>query len=337
MAITGLGNSMIQGSLPHALSHYSSILQAALMGEEQYDSLIFVHEGKKQTFKEWMDQGSAQDRILCVSRAELQSREELDQRILHAFQGGHQLMLLLDKGAEQSLFRAREILPRPLLMKAQDIIAFAEKSPHAEEIQRDLLWQNEHNLQFSPENRWASFKAHFKDDQVDELLMLWSLCFAGENSMAIYQEWDRYTREYSNPDKRSRYEFELVDKLQADKTDWMNQDHGFPQALEAIRDYAARMDPHGWAKHFNALLEMLKSGKAEMDGYLEIFQDCGASEKQLCLIGTALRSDVFGGMGSWNDVPFMQDPEYGKVSESLFKALYQNISFAVSIIGHETI
>ncbi|MHA1908468.1 MAG: hypothetical protein ACW98Y_14300 [Candidatus Thorarchaeota archaeon] len=94
------------------------------------------------------------------------------------------------------------------------------------------------------------------------------------------------------------------------------------RVLKQISDFAGKFEySKHWVSNFeNARKALFDFEPQEEDEYLP----SGLYSKEARqLLETAFRSDVFGGMGSWNDLAFSGDDqeEYGSLSEDLYDAM----------------
>lgn len=83
-----------------------------------------------------------------------------------------------------------------------------------------------------------------------------------------------------------------------------------------------------WAQNFRRYRKILEEGGHQY--YTELFPEGILPEKNRRLIGGALASWVFGGMGSWNDAAFGEGSE---LSTDLYKAIYESMCVAVNSQG----
>lgn len=93
-------------------------------------------------------------------------------------------------------------------------------------------------------------------------------------------------------------------------------------ALEqALRDNLAVARSGGWATWidwFTEALDRLRKPPAPVDPWFRVTSGCGVPSAVLSLARSAQKSHVFGGMGSWNDVPCDNTAE----RERLWKAMH---------------
>ena len=95
------------------------------------------------------------------------------------------------------------------------------------------------------------------------------------------------------------------------------------KALEAARGFSAEIKFAEWTRTFTEILRRSKDLDFGPDGYLKIIPDGKDHAKERRLLSIALESWVFGGMGSWNDLPSYGDAldkEYEKISNEFYAA-----------------
>ncbi|WP_375768971.1 hypothetical protein NR798_46120 [Archangium gephyra] len=93
-------------------------------------------------------------------------------------------------------------------------------------------------------------------------------------------------------------------------------------ALESIREFAHAHGLRSWEKHFRRALLRLSLEPQPLEDLVELLLLNGLPPPAIQLALCAAASDVFGGMGSWNDMSFeAQDGElYVALSDRLFSS-----------------
>jgi hypothetical protein len=94
---------------------------------------------------------------------------------------------------------------------------------------------------------------------------------------------------------------------------------GLASALEAVRGFAEKHDLQYWSKHFRRCLLRLSLEPQPLEDILELLLLNGLPTPAVQLANAAMAADVFGGMGSWNDLGF-EGPD-AKVYEELSNRL----------------
>ena len=100
------------------------------------------------------------------------------------------------------------------------------------------------------------------------------------------------------------------------------------RALRAIEEFAQEIGEASWADTFRGAREAMDTGAASP--FIEgLFGDGLLEKEALGLLAASYRADVFGGMGSWNDVP-TDDARYRELSDALSNALRPSLVTAAS-------
>ena len=97
------------------------------------------------------------------------------------------------------------------------------------------------------------------------------------------------------------------------------------QAVSRAKAFAPRTI---WAQYFAGSLEALES-PAPVFSFGDMLPSSGFPLEARQLLAAATRAYVFGGMGSWNDLPLPNDPEVIKEYEEISTELYAAIQFAI--------
>lgn len=112
---------------------------------------------------------------------------------------------------------------------------------------------------------------------------------------------------------------------------------GLKKRLCAARRFAREVKEHFWEKAFKSALEALQDPhllQVASDGEYELLlPDWGYSECAHRLLQGAGHADVFGGMGSWNDIGFSDQKRqatYERVSEHLYQAVCEAVVVAAN-------
>jgi hypothetical protein len=98
--------------------------------------------------------------------------------------------------------------------------------------------------------------------------------------------------------------------------------------LRSIQSYASGRGLSSWAKIFQRCLDLLDGGIPERD-MPEPCKSAGLTSAGSRLLAAAIEADVFGGMGSWNDIA-PEDSQYTLLSDALFAEIYPSIEIAVN-------
>ena len=95
--------------------------------------------------------------------------------------------------------------------------------------------------------------------------------------------------------------------------------------LNKAAAYAQSKKLDQWSTHFRACAQILTSGPKEAEPMLGVFDECGWPKPAVNLLASVVRSWVFGGKGSWNDVSLNADEEYNTLSSALLEEVQGGI------------
>jgi hypothetical protein len=130
--------------------------------------------------------------------------------------------------------------------------------------------------------------------------------------------------------------YTLVEQAVASPQDW-NLGTAREELTLALREAAAlaRPDPYlsQWCATFEDAERDLEKGDARAPYHPDILPESGYQQRARQLLASAVRSNVFGGMGSWNDVAFESpaaQTRYERVSQRLYAALTDALAAAVN-------
>ena len=98
--------------------------------------------------------------------------------------------------------------------------------------------------------------------------------------------------------------------------------------LDAIAAFAAK-EKLGWETTFRAARKTLDELPAD-NWVNQEFCDAGLGDAAVRLLAAAWQADVFGGMGSWNDVYVDDRDAYGNVSQALHASLRPAVEAAIN-------
>lgn len=110
--------------------------------------------------------------------------------------------------------------------------------------------------------------------------------------------------------------------------------------LTKISDFAStKINEDDWAKIFNEAIESLTDESPDL-GYLkDLTPENALPIENIQLLIAGIRSSVFGGMGSWNDMRFDNDKmqeEYDNLSAELYETMCDSIVVAVNNYSRNT-
>lgn len=112
------------------------------------------------------------------------------------------------------------------------------------------------------------------------------------------------------------------------KPDTADIRNGLYQVLNDIKIFAEDLQLSNWASIFDKALQVLEGNSSADDWLKGQISNEGYNAKELQLIYAAMSADVFGGMGSWNDLGF-EKPEDNARYEELSFHLYDYMNRAL--------
>ncbi len=256
---------------------------------------------------------------------------EIEERMLHAFVGSPGLLLGAVSPDRVDLLVPRVGWTRRTLITVEDFDAFIEKEASRAELRARMLWEDLHNLKLSGGESWDGFLAAIREGDLDQVVNAMSRAVSNTAFRAGEDErWYRLLEEKRNPDHHAVFQVVGVREVPRWRisTDVAEQAQRLRAALERIRDYAARAGHGNWEGVFAKALSLLEDDPSA-GGFATLFQGCGLAPGALRLLSASVAADVFGGMGSWNDLGDDTD-DYRTASEALFRELAPSLQVAVN-------
>jgi hypothetical protein len=247
-------------------------------------------------------------------------------KTVYAAFGGYELALAVVRSKKLERWERRVFYPRETLVTLDVLLNFIDANPKRNKMQEFLLWENRNNLRFYKGGDWDGFIASITDDRMEELMRAWHRCLSNvEWKDGEAQAWHEIEKQYENPNKCPRLEFHpgtaAVSAPAGDLRAWRKK---LDKALADIEAYARKKGETGFAEYFAACrTEPPPPNFSTTFGPL-------LKPEAVSLLASAWVADVFQGMGSWNDVPWCDEPEYERVSGRLFKLLQPCIAAAVN-------
>lgn len=106
------------------------------------------------------------------------------------------------------------------------------------------------------------------------------------------------------------------------------------QKLELAADFSQRAIPSAvqWTRCFELALQLLSGENPQPSYHSDMLPQDGYRQPARQLLAAAAQANVFGGMGSWNDLGFdntSMQAEYEKVTQELYEAV--KISFVAAV------
>ena len=256
----------------------------------------------------------------------------MPEAVADVFNATSRLALAVHGRTMIEVYFGRVLFPRPSLIGLSELLAFIEGQSKRQAMKEALLWQNEHNLHFVERNDWLAFVASIDDSRMDDLFMAWNHCLSNEAFPdEVREAWYAIESSKPNPRQAPSIDFRRFASVpKAPRGDLETRRRSLREALDAARKYAEAQGAANWAVHFGDCLGVLKGPPAPGHPMTKIL--AMLAPDAVSLLVAALSADVFGGMGSWNDVPFQKEPGYRAVSDRLHAELLPCIIAAVNSV-----
>lgn len=238
-------------------------------------------------------------------------------------------LLLLTEGRRVERFMPREVRPRLYDISGAQLYAFMRSRKQAK------AWEEALTRAFESERGGRSVRAFLESrssEEMDEILQRFMPLSVevepvGEGHEADPDETVKWNTFFTPAPGSSSLSFEYVpvgagNAAEAER-DLTACRAALASALEASRDFAERQGEKYWSKHFRRCLLRLSLEPQPLEDILELLLSSGLPVPAVQLVNAAMASDVFGGMGSWNDMTF-DGPEaevYQNVSNRLLQAM----------------
>jgi len=288
------------------------------------------------TIEEWSAALRSRDARSAVlfDSAMLAATGDASPRTAAGFAGPSELLVGIEStDGSVTPVRASVGYPPRTLLTVGDILEFVESHPSRAALEQGLLRENELNLHYVEGNDWAQFASAVPLDAapaVTETLsrVLSNVRFTNDERRA----WQTLRESRRNPDSGPifRYSEGPARSLPRIRDDLAHERSRLIDALGAIRAFATSNGASGWAELFGRNLALLEGRPLEGGPIVAALRSAGLREEQLRVAVAAFDSDVFGGMGSWNDQSFSNGSLYHNVSDELSMSVRAALEAAVN-------
>jgi len=303
-----------------------------------YSKVTMLDErGGRRSFQEWLTaRASPQARLWFApgpwetEAAGASDEEELPAHIREAFQGGGGLgLLLFTDGRRTERFMPREVEPRLYDITGAQLYAFYRSRKQAE------AWDETLRREFEAELNGRSVRAFLESRSLDDMQQIIQRFMplsaevepVGNGHEVDPDETVKWNTFFAPAPGSNSLSFEYLpagpgDAASAER-DLSACRASLTSALETIRSFAEQHDLKYWSKHFRRCLLRLSLEPQPLEDLLELLLINGLSQPAIQLVNAAKASDVFGGMGSWNDLAFSgaDSKAYEEVSNQLLQAM----------------
>ncbi|MDY7232491.1 hypothetical protein [Hyalangium rubrum] len=273
-------------------------------------------QGERQSFQEWLEaRASPQARLWFVPgpwEADPESfPRDLPAHIREAFEGGGGLGLLLFTDRFRSeRFMPREVRPRFYDITGKQLYAFMRSRKRA------AVWEELLTRELAPELEGRGLQAFMESRSPEEMDALISRFMplsaeaepVGEGSELEPEETVKWNQFFTPAPGAGSLSFEYLPVGEGDEVtvarDLNACRNGLTRSLKSVQDFAQQQELKYWSKHFRRCLLRLTLEPQPLEDILELLILNGLPVPALQLVNAAMAADVFGGMGSWNDLSF---------------------------------
>lgn len=310
------------------------LMGISLRASSQHDTRISIVDahGGRAAFQDWLaSRASPSVRLALVPRPPHPSdadalpppvRAALDTSGLH--------LVLLSDGRRSELLIPREVRPPLYAITGPQLLAFLRGRAHAEALEAALARE----LGLSPGPALESFldtrTPEDMEDVVSRLMPLgadveYTALDGAEPDAEAVAGWNAF---FSPAPNSSSLSFEYLaagpSLSPAAERDVPGARATLAAALESAQEFAQRHALPSWRKHFRRCLLRLSLEPQPLDDVTELLLLNALPLPAVQLAACALAADVFGGMGTWNDLAFTgpEESEYRALSERLFHAVH---------------
>ncbi|MFL5344913.1 MAG: hypothetical protein ACJ8AT_08965 [Hyalangium sp.] len=282
-----------------------------------YSRVTMVDErGGRLPFQEWLAARASPEARLWFAPGPWETNpeeapRELPIHIREGFMGGGGLgLLLFTHGQRVERFMPGEVRPRLYEITGPQLYGFLRSRKRAK------AWEEALTRELGPELQGRSLRAFLESRSLDDMQEIiqrtMPLCVdvepVGEGDEPDPEESVKWNTFFTPAPGSSSLSFEYVpvDPGQAASAerDLTSCRARLASALEAVRGFAERQDLKYWSKHFRRCLLRLSLEPQPLEDVLELLLLNGLPVPAIQLVSAAMAADVFGGMGSWNDLGF---------------------------------
>jgi hypothetical protein len=270
--------------------------------------------GERLSFKQWLDSWDSHARLWLVPgpwETEQGDSEELPAHIREAFQGGGGLGLLLcTDGRRVEQFMPREVHPRLYDITGAQLYDFMRSRKRAN------AWEDALARELSVEPDGRVLRSHLESrtpDQMQEIISRFMPLSAevepvGEGTEHDAEETVKWNQFFAPSPGSSSLSFELLSVGPGNEAtvarDVNASRVSLSRVLKAVMEFAQRQGLKYWSKHFRRCLQRLALEPQPLEDVVELLMTNALPMPAIQLVNAAMAADVFGGMGSWNDLTF---------------------------------
>ncbi len=325
LLVIALGNAQVSGTRSPAIDSVEELLKLDISGtKEKYAQVRFVTkeapEGK--TLGDWLLSLDGLKQLRLI-KGQLQAPQGMPEgttpAILAGMQGASPMLLLAVFADHCDIFAPRMITPPQVDLKVDDLLEFLMNSSKAAFIREELAKRHS-NLPRTPnENPWQALLRHLPEQLpmpvVNSLTAVLALPEVSDEDRKSFEELYK-SRAVTIP---PRFEFAIAGRADGvpPKLEVSEASKRLQDQLNKAAQFAQSKKLDQWSTHFRACAQIITNGPPQPEPMLTVFDECGWPKTSVNLLAGVVRSWVFGGKGSWNDVSLNADEEYNKLSTAL--------------------
>jgi hypothetical protein len=285
--------------------------------------------GEHMSFEEWLENHPAPSARLWMAPfppegAGDASLADQSQEVRDAVDNGGLGFLFYSDGQRIERFVPREVQPPLYDISGPQLFAFVQGRQHAAALTEVLARELEVQVE-DVEGYLGTCSLEEMQDIVSRFMASGSeleQSSAGETGPeeAEVEQWNAF---FSLAEGSSSLSFEYLYAGPGSEAE-LERDLDAARAalastLEAVQDFAHEQALRSWSKHFRRALLRLSLEPQPLEDLVELLQLNGLPTPAIQLALGAASSDVFGGMGSWNDMAYEGEPGelYTQLSDRL--------------------
>jgi len=333
LLVIALGNAQVSGTRSPEIDAVEELLKLDISGtKEKYAAVRFLTKEAPagKTLGDWLlaQEGLKQLRLI---KGQLQAPPNMppgtSAAMLAGMQGASPMLLLAVFADHCDVFAPRMITPPQVDLKVDDLLDFVMNSSKAALIREELA--NRHaNLPRTPnETAWQALLRHLPEQLpmpvVKSLMEVLANPEIPDDERKAFEELYKARAVVAPP----RFEFAVAGRADGvpPKIEVSEASKRLQDQLNKTAAFAQTKKLDQWSTHFRACAQIVANGPQQADPMLGVFDECGWPKPAVNLLAGVVRSWVFGGKGSWNDVSLNEDVEYNTVSTALLEEVQGSI------------
>jgi hypothetical protein len=333
LLVIALGNAQVSGTRSAEIAAVAELLNLDIScTNEKYAPVRFLtkeaQDGK--TLGDWL---LAQDGLkqLRLIKGQLQSPPGMPEgttpAVLAGMQGASPMLLLAVFSDHCDIFAPRMITPPQVDLKVDDLLDVVMNSAKASLIREQLAERHSNLPRTQNETAWQALLRHLPEQLPEPVVKSLSEVLANpevpEEERKSFEELLKSRSVVAPP----RFEFAVAGRADGvpPKIEVSEASKRLQEQLGKAASFAQAKKLDQWSTHFRACAQIVATGPQQADAMLGVFDECGWPKPAVNLLAGVVRSWVFGGKGSWNDVSLSGDEEYNTISTALLEEVQSGI------------